>query len=143
VIEGLAAAGATLGASPVIYAGINALHILAIAILLGAILPLDLGLLGLRAMAWTLPVARNLQRLAETGLAAAIITGGLLFAVKPAAYLANPSFVVKVALLGLALLNILASRLVHDRRLPGRATALASLLAWIGVLVAGRWIAFS
>jgi hypothetical protein len=70
---------------------------------------------------------------------------------KPAEYLANPAFLAKAALLALALANI---GLQHANRhfalaVAGgevrptvRVGAFGSMLLWLAVLVAGRWIAF-
>ena len=121
------------------YLLVNAAHILGVGLLVGAILPLDLRLLGFFR---TVPLAvlePFLVRAAGTGLALALVTGVWLFTVKPVEYLANEAFLIKGALLAAALLNILLCY-----RIAGfaRAAAAFSLLLWLGVLVAGRWIGF-
>jgi len=111
------------------YLFVNATHILGIAVLLGAIIPLDLRLLG-----------------AAVGLSLALLTGAWLFSVKPDEYLANPAFRWKLALLALALINVGFQH--RDTRgslrlSPAvRVRAGVSLCLWAGVLVAGRWIGF-
>jgi hypothetical protein len=133
------------------YLLVNAAHILGIGLLVGAILPLDLRLLGLfRAV--PLPVLGPfLSRAAATGAVLAIVTGLWLFTVKPGEYLANSAFLAKAALLALALANV---ALQHGSRgfalaVAGgevqprvRLVALGSMLLWVAVLVAGRWIGF-
>ena len=133
------------------YLLVNAAHILGIGLLVGAILPLDLRLLGLfRAV--PLPVLGPfLSRAAATGAVLAIVTGLWLFTVKPAEYLANQAFLWKAGLLVLAFANV---ALQHTNRgyaqavagsMPGwtvRLVAAASMLLWLSVLVAGRWIGF-
>ena len=121
------------------YLLVNAAHILGVGLLVGAILPLDLRLLGFFR---TVPVAvlePFLVRAAATGLALALVTGVWLFTVKPVEYLANEAFLIKGALLAAALVNI-----ALRYRIAGfaRAAAAFSLLLWLGVLVAGRWIGF-
>ncbi|MFC5419337.1 DUF2214 domain-containing protein [Bosea eneae] len=131
------------------YLFVNAAHILGIGLLLGAILPLDLRLAGvLRASALPL-VGPILIRTAACGLALASATGFWLFTVKPAEYLGNTAFLIKLGLLALALGNI---ALQHRGLKPalaggeigmcGRVLAVLSASLWLCVLVAGRWIGF-
>lgn len=134
-----------------VYAVVNAMHLLGIALVLGAILPLDLRLMGvLRAP--PLPVlGRFLSRTAAVGLLLAVATGLLLFCVQPRDYLANPAFGIKLLLLALALANI---ALIHRRpawgeALAGRPVALSlrvlagvSALSWLAAMGAGRMIGF-
>jgi hypothetical protein len=133
------------------YPLVNAAHILGLSLLLGAIATLDLRLLGLFRAAPLAAVAPLLTRVAAAGLALAVLTGGLLFIVRPVAYLANPAFLAKLALIALGLANI---GLQH-RRAGWRAAlnsgeagaavklaAAASLLIWTAALLAGRWIGF-
>jgi hypothetical protein len=121
------------------YLLVSAAHILGVGLLVGAILPLDLRLLGFFR---TVPLAvlePFLTRAAATGLALALVTGIWLFTVKPAEYVTNEAFLIKLGLLAAALVNI-----VLRCRIAGfaRAAAALSLLLWLSVLVAGRWIGF-
>jgi hypothetical protein len=139
-----------LRASATVYLLVNAAHILGLALLVGAILPLDLALLGLVRI--PLPVVAPFSsRVAAAGLALAALTGLTLLSVRPAEYLANPAFQAKMALLALAFGNIAlqhagsAWRRVLAGEPPSpaaRAIALASATLWLAVLVAGRWIGF-
>ena len=61
------------------YAAVNALHIFGIALLVGAIVPLDLRLLGLWRSVELAPLYRMLSRIAAAGLLLAIASGALLF----------------------------------------------------------------
>ena len=75
-------------------------------VLLGAILPLDLRLLGFFRTYPVEVLAPFLVRCAAVGLSLALLTGAWLFSVKPDEYLANPAFRWKLALLALALINV-------------------------------------
>lgn len=133
------------------YPLVNAAHILALAALFGAILALDLRLIGLFRTVPVQPLASILPRVSAAGLAVALPTGFALFAVQPFDYLAHPVFPVKLGLIAFAAANAL---LLH--RAPGwrgmmaggpiggrvRAAALLSLLGWSGAILAGRWLAF-
>lgn len=133
------------------YVVVNAAHILGIALLLGAILPLDLLLLG-SMRGRDLPVLGPfLVRTAAAGAALAVLTGLWLFSVRPLEYIENPAFLFKLALLVLAFSNVaLQHRGQHfDAAMrsgqPGtriRTLAAASALLWLSILVAGRWIGF-
>ncbi|MCC5826562.1 DUF6644 family protein [Alkalimonas sp.] len=133
------------------YPLLSSAHILGIALLLGSVLILDLRLLGITDRGDLTMLAPILSRFAACGLLLALVTGPLLFSVQPAHYLANSAFLLKLALLLLALLNILlVHRLPHwqallDGQRPTlflKITALLSLLLWLAILLAGRWIAF-
>lgn len=137
--------------SATLYLLVNAAHIGAIGLLIGSIVPLDLRLLGLMKPGPLASLAPVLARTAAVGLGLAIVTGAMLFSVRPLEYLANPAFGAKMGLLAAGALNAL---LVHRSKVwqtvldQGRATggmrarAGASLLLWLGCLVAGRWIGF-
>jgi hypothetical protein len=133
------------------YLFVNAAHILGIGLLLGAILPLDLRLIGIIRGAALAAIGPFLVRSAGFGLALALATGFWLFTVKPTEYLANPAFLWKLGLLALALGNVALQHrgeafrqaLAQDRPSPRiRAGALASTSLWLAALLAGRWIGF-
>lgn len=133
------------------YLFVNAAHILGIGLLVGAILPLDLRLAGLFRSFPLQVLAPFLSRAAACGLVLALLTGAWLFSVKPAEYVGNTAFLIKMGLLTFALVNV---ALQHGNRhyrhaLAGgpvhgvvRGVALVSAASWVAVLVAGRWIGF-
>ncbi|HSK38934.1 MAG TPA: hypothetical protein VK943_04125, partial [Arenibaculum sp.] len=95
-----------------LYPLVNTAHIIGIALLFGAIVPLDLRLLG----AWkAVPVgtlARVLRPVAATGLAVAAAAGALLFITRASEYVASGFFQVKLLLIALAAANALALNLL-------------------------------
>jgi hypothetical protein len=128
------------------YLFVNAAHILGIALLLGAILPLDLRLLGFLRRYPVGVLVPFLVRCAVVGLSLALLTGAWLFSVKPDEYLANAAFRWKFALLALALANVGFQHWGTNGALhmspAARVRAGVSLCLWVSVLVAGRWIGF-
>ena len=140
---------AALRTSTVVYPFINALHILGIGILVGAILTLDARVLGIRrGNGWRASVA-ELSPVAAGGLLLAMGTGVLLFAVRASRYIENPALLTKWALIALGLVNVLVFRKAMRRSgdaapsLALRLCAAVSAATWIGAVFAGRWIAFA
>jgi hypothetical protein len=137
--------------SSTVYLLVNAAHILAIGILFGSILALDLALLGLLPTTVLRAVASYLSRLAGIGIGLAAVTGLCLFSVRPMEYAQNPAFLVKLGLIALGILNVAVVHYGAGWRglLTGKApsatlrtSAVLSILIWIGAVVAGRWIGF-
>jgi len=133
------------------YLLVNAAHILGVGMLVGAILPLDLRLLGFFRRVPLGVIGPFLSRAAATGLVLAIVTGLWLFSVKPAEYLGNEAFLWKLALLLAALVNIVVQHrsgafmralIDGEPRTGVRLAAFCSAVLWLSVLVAGRWIGF-
>ena len=133
------------------YGVVNLAHILGIAMLFGAILVLDLRLLGV----WrSLPLAmlsRPTVTLAACGFVLAAATGIPMFATKATDYADNTFLFLKFALVGLALLNVLALHrspawraqaagqalsVAQERRLA--LAAGCSLVLWFCAITCGR-----
>ena len=140
-----------LRGSRYVYPLVNAAHILGIALLVGAIAVLDVRVLGFARRVPLAGAARLLLPVTITGLVLAVVAGIALFSVKPVDYAANPVFLVKLALIALALGNAAWLRLSTDWAvaLGGgavaprvRAGAVLSLVLWVSALVAGRLVAF-
>ena len=99
------------------------LHLLGVALLVGAIVPMDLRLIGVwRGDVRLATVLRLLRPVAAAGAALAVLTGGLLFAVQATDYVALPLFCVKMALVALGL----AHALPGAARSPARRAAAAA-----------------
>ena len=134
-----------LRASVWLYPLVNTGHVLGIALLFGAIVPLDLRLLGLWRGVPVDHLARPLVSVAVVGLLLAGGTGALLFATRPGDYIGEPLFGVKLSLLAAALANALLMRRARRwRQGPGEArlAAAASIALWLGVIAAGRLIGY-
>lgn len=130
------------------YAAVNGAHVLGIAVLVGAILPLDLRLLGFWRGIERGVLVRVLAPTAACGLVLAVVAGVLLFSVRAGEYAALTVFQVKLALIVLGTLSALGAHLRYGGSLQGapagalRGTAVVSLLCWLGALTCGRLIAF-
>ena len=131
------------------YAAVSGAHILGIALLVGAILPLNLRLLRLWPSIPRANLLRVLLPIAATGLALAVLTGSLLFSVRALDYAAVGYLQAKVVLVLVALLSALMIHLGYGLTLERasqtrvRFHAVLSLGCWLGALACGRLIAFA
>lgn len=141
---------ALLRVSGTLYPMVSGLHILGIGLLIGSLATLDLRLLAGRHD-WR-DTLRGTTPLAAAGLALALLTGAMLFAVRASIYIHNPALLVKWLLIGLGLLNValfyaMLRRAPDSEKAPPpvsvRIGALVSLVIWTGAVFAGRWIAFT
>ncbi|MBU0736861.1 MAG: DUF2214 domain-containing protein [Alphaproteobacteria bacterium] len=137
--------------SPVLYIFANAAHILSLAMLIGASVILDLRLLGRFK---SLPLAASAElfsRIAAVALGCAVLTGSLLFSVRPVEYAGNTAFLIKLLLVGLGTANAVSVHLSRDwaemivaeeASLLLKLGAVFSLAIWLSAVLAGRWIGF-
>lgn len=119
-----------------VYPLISGLHVLSIGFVVVPILLADLRILQLGEADAR---ARAHARLALVSFGAAAVTGGLLFTVQPVEYAENRAFAIKIALMAAAGLNAGVFGTLSGSH---RAAAILSATLWLGVLFAGRWIAF-
>ena len=118
-----------------LFPALESVHVAGLALLVGAIVLLDLRLLG-----WALrqspveEVEAQVRPWTRRGLATMLITGPVLFAADVTRYLHNPAFLLKMALFAVALV-------CQFRLRRGRLSAAVSLVLWTSVVLAGRAIA--
>jgi hypothetical protein len=138
------APAAFLRGSFIAYPIVNAAHIFAIGALVTCAALMDLRILGLGRAVPVKLVLDHLRPLAAVALLAAVVTGSLLFSVQPSDYASNLAFRVKLALVAAAIANAVLYNLVADRLWSALRKGLAtlSLVLWLLVLVAGRFVGF-
>jgi len=142
------AIGVAIRNSRVLFPIIESIHLLALTVLLGTIVVLDLRLMGAGLRRQPVPfVARSLGPLTFWSLLAMLVTGFMLFASEALKSYASPPFRVKMVLLALAVLfHWTVFRGAVNSATLGRirsvATALVSMTLWFGVAMAGRAIGF-
>src|SRR5262245_14862788 len=142
---GSTAAGQFLAGSTAGFAAVESIHIVALALIGGVVLAVDLSVLGLVLKASrTSAVASQLRVLFASSLIAVFVSGVLLVAAGPYKYYTNPLFPLKLILLAVALgVHVgLQARLKSKAQVDSvaRALAMSSLVLWTGVVVAGRWL---
>lgn len=136
-----------------VYPFVNAGHIVGISLLFGAIVPLDLRLLGFWRSVPIGTLSCVLLPVAITGFFIAIAMGGLLFAVRAEKYAAMAFFQIKLlvilgALVNAALLHTAAvwkssqadTGVMAPLRL--KIAGLVSIALWAAAIVFGRMIAY-
>lgn len=147
-------AAALLRRMPWVLPSIAALHLLGVALLVGAIVPFNLRLMGVIKKGRVRNLARVLIPIATWGLAISTVSGAALFIVKPVDYAQSDLFVIKLAVIGVGLINIGWVRSIPrwaelvqieesilnptepNRKL--RIAAALSIIVWIAVLILGR-----
>ena len=128
------------------YPALEVVHIVAIGLLLGNLILLELRVFGMGAALPVKPLARLSLGLAATGFFIAATSGLLMFASQPQELLANRIFTLKMLLLLMAACN---AGLFHARDslskmdTPARVYMVISTLLWLSVVTCGRWIAYA
>lgn len=148
------AVGSTIRQSLWLFPAIETLHLLGMAALVGTITVLDLRLLG-----WAMPqrrvseVVARLLPWAWLGFGVQVVTGVLLFSSEAVKIYGNPAFHLKMLLLLLAGIQALIFQTVVSRKLPAwddrpvlpviaKVMGIISILLWLGIVTAGRFIGF-
>lgn len=140
----------TAGAIPTI----EAIHVMAVALVFGTILIVDLRLIGYPSTRRSfVRTSEELVRYTWIGFGIAAVTGVLMFVANAETYVRNALFWWKMAALlaagvNMAVFELFTSRGVEswdrDTRPPRAAVAagVLSILIWTSVIVLGRWVGF-
>ncbi len=148
------AIGARMRESMWLFPAVETLHLLGMAVLVTTAAAFDLRLMGVAARGTRVSeLARRLFPWAWYAFAVQVVTGFLLFSSEATRMVVNPAFRTKLILIGLGGVHAVVFRWVAGRDLadwdaatttPMRAkiAGLVSILLWIGVVAAGRWIGF-
>jgi hypothetical protein len=137
-----------------LFSTLDTIHTLGIVLVAGAIMLVDLRLLG--AALRRVPVVQVVARIVPAtlgGFGVMLVSGGLLFSSEAVKMYHSPAFRIKVILLALVGLNALIFHRTIYRDAanwdpavtPARArlAGLLSLVFWIGIIAAGRAIAYA
>ncbi|MEI9891667.1 MAG: DUF6644 family protein [Caulobacteraceae bacterium] len=134
---------------------LETLHVFALITVLGAIAVVDWRLLGFASRRNSVALlSRQALPLTWAGFGLAVATGLLMSVGQAGEYITNPAFLIKMTLLVLAGLNMLAFHFITWKTvgrwdvntsppLGARLAGALSLVFWVGVVAAGRWIAFT
>jgi hypothetical protein len=138
-----------------LFPAIETVHLFGIILLVSSTVALDLRLLGfaLREQAVSKLAARLLPW-AWVGFSVQVLTGSLLFASEATKCYGNPAFRIKMLLLVLAGVNALVFHVAPFRKVAAwdnastppvgaKLAGILSILLWLGIVAAGRWIGFT
>jgi hypothetical protein len=149
------AAATALREDATLFPWVEAIHVLALSVVVGSVAIIELRLIGLAGS--SRPVTRVLRDLlpcAWAGFAVASLSGFALFASNAITYAHNTYFWSKLLLLVGVGLNALFFHTAVERSiqrwdtaartpLPARISGLLSLAGWLGVVACGRWVGFT
>jgi hypothetical protein len=128
-------------------------HIIGLALVVGSIFAFDLRLLGVNAGLPMTMLGRHLLPWVWAGFCLNAVSGGLLFLSNPVEFAANPALAAKLGLIALAGINALYFQVrlapamdAWNSNTPApaaaRISALFSIVLWLGVIIAGRLMAY-
>ena len=145
----------TIRENEFLFPWIEAIHVLAVTLVIGSIALVDLRLIGVRALNRPISnISKELLPITWMAFLAAAITGAILFTSNALSYSQNFYFISKMILLGLAGINMMFFQLIigknldswnHYQQLPiaARIAGAISLTLWLSIIVCGRWIGFT
>jgi hypothetical protein len=145
----------TIRTSALAFPWLESLHVLAIALVFGTIAVVDLRLLGFASTERPVTVLiRRVLPITWIAFVVAVVTGTAMFISNALTYVDNTAFLVKMALLLLAGLNMLVFHFVTYRTVGtwdasastpsgARAAGAISISVWVLVIAFGRWIGFT
>jgi hypothetical protein len=133
---------------------VQSVHIICIAIVMGSVALIDLRLLNVTGRSQSIASMTNrLLPWVWVALVILLITGSLLAIAEPVRSLENPAFQAKMLMiLCVGALTLFFQKMVRGdvafwelspaRRTTAKMTAIVSILLWVAIVFAGRWIAY-
>jgi hypothetical protein len=151
-IEGSAFAAA-VRQSPYAYMAANVVHILSLMVFFGAVAVMDLRLAGFFQATWPGSLLRRARLIAIMGFIGLVASGAVLFVAEASHIVLNGVFQIKLALIGLGLVNVIwfetaiadqVKDLQPHTPLPvsARFVGVTSIAVWLAVAACGRLIAY-
>jgi hypothetical protein len=130
---------------------VQTVHILSVSVVMASMAMLDLRLMGLAGKRQ--PISRMVNRFVPWVWRVLLIlatTGAILIVGEPERELLNWAFRTKMAMVAtVSLITLLVQHLNkrdasfwENRRIAAAAVGAVSLLLWVGIVTAGRWIAY-
>jgi hypothetical protein len=143
--------GGTIRSSSWLFPVIEAVHLLGLAVIGGAVLVVDLRLFGFGLRRQPVAqLARDAQRWLIGSLIVMVATGSLLFTSEAIKCYYHAAFWFKMSSLFLAIVftftvhrKVALADETQVRPLWSKLVALVSIMLWTGVGIGGRWIGFS
>ncbi len=134
-----------------VYPLVNAGHIFGLAMIFGAILPMDLRLIGFWPGTDYRQLARILVPVAVSGVLLALATGIALFSARPLDYAYKPLFQTKMIITIITFLNALLLHhsqawktipIGNHKSIRLRISGIISVVGWASVIILGRFLGY-
>jgi hypothetical protein len=133
---------------------LEAIHVMALGLMLGTITVVDLRLLGLASKGRSAArVSSEVLKCTWAAFAVVALSGVIMFTTNARVYAHNTAFLIKLGLLVVAGINMAVFHLTAERTIDrwdrqaappiGKAAAALSLFLWIAVVFAGRVVGFT
>jgi hypothetical protein len=133
---------------------LEAIHVMALSIMLGTITVVDLRLLGLASKGRSAErVSDEVLRWTWAAFGVVLLSGAIMFTTNARVYAHNTAFLIKIALLVVAGVNMVVFHATAERSISswdrqaappiGKAAAALSLMLWVAVVFAGRVVGFT
>lgn len=149
------AIGTVMRESAIAFPIVESFHVLALVLVVGSIMLVDLRLLGVAGR--TQPFSRlagDLLPWTWVAFLCAVVTGSLLFSGQAGTYANNTMFKLKLVVLALAGLNMAGFHVFAARTLTNwddaaktpwaaKLSGALSMVFWISIVALGRWIGFT
>jgi hypothetical protein len=136
-----------------LYPTLEIIHLTGIVVLVGAAFMFDLRLLGFSKSLPLVALSRHLLPWSRRGLLLIIPSGILLFITEARTLGVDPTFWLKMILLGIAALNVFLfhrfifhipsdKNIQHELPFSSKISALISIVVWIAIITCGRLLAY-
>lgn len=139
--------GDALRNSVPLYTTVEIIHLLGVALLVGTILIVDVGLMGVGMRRQPISqIAKGLAPFTWAGFAVMAVTGPLLLSSQALKCYDSRVFWVKIALLLSALVfhfTLHRTATAEDSRMNGKIAGAVSLLLWTATAAAAKWVEFA
>lgn len=141
--------------NPPVFPTLESLHVIAIALVFGTILIVDLRLIGFSSHRRSIDkLIAELLPLTWGAFVLAVLTGVLMFVANAPSYAQNTQFLLKMVAMAAAGLNMAIFHATVYRRIAewdsqvpppsaARAAGVMSVALWVTVIYLGRWIGFT
>ncbi len=136
-------AGEFMRSSRVVFPIVESIHLIGMALFVGTLLLIDMGLLGIAMRRQPVQqVAASLAPFTWSGFALLLLTGPFMFSAQAAKWHDNPVFWIKMMLLILAtVLQLSVKRRISSGK-PAKTIAAISLILWISTALSAKMMEF-
>lgn len=139
---------------PFAFAAVETVHVIALAIVFGSIVIVDLRLLGVASKNITVSeISHELLKWTWGAFALALVSGAIMFMARAPEYMINREFILKFVVMALAGVNMAAFHVGIWRKVEtwdfgptpvaAKVAGLISLSCWIVIVGFGRWIGYT